>query len=104
MAFWSSETLKRRIPEEKLITQYDEPRVMRGAYELSVGHEAYITANSGEKTKLGDAERVIIPPGQFGLLVTKETVVVPSNAIAFISIKATIKLQGLVNVSGFHVD
>jgi dCTP deaminase len=104
MSFWSSETVKDRVHAEKLIKPFDPTRVMRGAYELSAGSEAYVTSKSGENTKLGDGERIIIPPGQFGLLLTKETVTVPSDAIAFISIKSTTKLQGLVNVSGFHVD
>ena len=104
MPFWSSETLKKRVPAQGLIEPYDAGRVMRGAYELSIGAEAYITSNTGEKTKLGDGERIVIPPGQFGLLVTRETVSVPSDAMAFLSIKSTTKLQGLVNVSGFHVD
>jgi len=104
MPFWSSETVKKRVPAEELIEPYDPDRVMRGAYELSVGPEAYITSNTGERTKLGDGERIVIPPGQFGLLVTKETVAVPNDAMAFLSIKSTTKLQGLVNVSGFHVD
>lgn len=47
---------------------------------------------------------VVGPPGQFGLLVTRETVHVPTNGITFISIRAGIKFQGLVNVCGFHVD
>jgi dCTP deaminase len=104
MAFWTSETLKKRIPGEGLISPYDEKRVMRGAYELSVGPEAYVTSKSGAKSRLSDGERIIIPPGQFGLLVTSETVAVPADALAFLSIKSTTKLQGLVNVSGFHVD
>jgi dCTP deaminase len=104
MPFWCSETVKKRVPAERLIDPYDEKRVMRGAYELSVGSEAYITSSSGEKTKLAEGERIVIPPGQFGLLVTKETVAVPKDAMAFLSIKSTTKLQGLVNVSGFHVD
>jgi dCTP deaminase len=104
MAFWRSETLKARIPEQKLIEPFEPDRVSRCAYELSVGGQAYITSNPGDKTKLGDSDKIVIPPGQFGLLVTKETVTVPDNAIAFISIRATIKFQGLINVSGFHVD
>ncbi|WP_418068197.1 dCTP deaminase domain-containing protein [Rhizobium laguerreae] len=42
--------------------------------------------------------------GQFALLITEESVSVPEDALAFISIRATYKFQGLVNVSGFHVD
>src|SRR5262245_61631468 len=72
MHFWSSETVKKHAPAEGLIDPFDPVRVMRGAYELSVGPEAYVTCNSGEKTALGGGERILIPPGQFGLLVTKE--------------------------------
>ena len=102
MAFWSSETLKAR--GDGLISPFDPTRVMRCAYELSVGSEAFITSNPSNKTRIGDGEKIVIPPGQFGLLVTKETISIPENAIAFISIKATTKFKGLVNVSGFHVD
>lgn len=46
----------------------------------------------------------VIPSGQFAFLITLETVTVPHDALALISIKARIKWRGLVNVSGFHVD
>jgi dCTP deaminase len=49
-------------------------------------------------------EKIVIPPGQFGLLTTREVVTVPVDSIAFISIRAGIKFRELVNVSGFHVD
>ena len=35
---------------------------------------------------------------------TEEQVRIPTNAMAFISMRATFKMLGLVNVSGFHVD
>ena len=35
---------------------------------------------------------------------TREEVRIPSNVLAFISIKASVKFDGLVNISGFHVD
>lgn len=104
MAFWSSKTLRARIPAEQLIEPYDETRVVHSAYEMGVGSEAFVTSNASDKTQLPAATKVVIPPGQFGVLVTQETVRVPPNAIAFISIRAGIKFQGLVNVSGFHVD
>src|SRR5690606_27690678 len=37
-------------------------------------------------------------------LLTEEVINVPDNLLGFISIKATEKLKGLINVSGFHVD
>jgi dCTP deaminase len=46
----------------------------------------------------------VIPPGQFAFVETQQIVQVPSDSMAFISIKAKIKFGGLINVSGFHVD
>lgn len=77
--------------------------------QLSIGHEIYVTPNLAEvntqtKKQLRENEPFVIPPGQFAFLLTQEIVSVPSDAMALISIKATFKMKGLVNVSGFHVD
>jgi dCTP deaminase len=104
MPFWSSQTLRARIPAEQLVEPYDQNRVVHSAYEMGVGPEAFVTSNPSDKTQLPGGTKIVIPPGQFGLLVTRETVHIPPNVIAFISIRAGIKFQGLVNVSGFHVD
>lgn len=106
MSFWTTEKLlSKRL--QKLIDPWDDDRVKHGAYELSLGPEAFITTDKkGTKRRLDLAKdkQIVIPPGQFGLLLTEETVSVPHNAISFISIKFSIKQRGLVNVSGFHVD
>jgi dCTP deaminase len=47
---------------------------------------------------------VVIKPGQFAVLITEENIKVPIDLMAFISIKFSIKFEGLINVSGFHVD
>ena len=101
MAFWSSKTLESRGAD--LIAPFRPGRIKHGAYELSVGAQAYITSED-KKSKVEADSPITIPPGQFGLLITKEVVSVPRDAIAFISIRAGTKFRGLVNVSGFHVD
>jgi dCTP deaminase len=106
MSFWSTEKLRSKHGEfVELIEPWDEKRVQHGAYELSLGPEAFITTK-GTKRRLDVAknQQIVIPPGQFGLLLTEETVAIPHDAIGFISIKFSIKQRGLVNVSGFHVD
>lgn len=106
MAFWSSERFKEIGSARNLIRpEFDPKRVKHGAYELALGPQAFITSHESKVTQdleLGD--RVIIPPGQFGLLLTEESVHIPDDAIGFISIRFGIKRRGLVNVSGFHVD
>lgn len=110
MAFWSGETLKQRLP---IIfgNDFKEEKIDCSAYTLTVGEEAYITpdhkvSNPSTHTaiKLDADDHIAIPAGQFGFLLTKESVAMPNDAMAFISMKSKLKFRGLINVSGFHVD
>jgi dCTP deaminase len=109
--FWGENLLRRRVEAEKLIEPFDSKRIDKAAYRLSVGPEVYVSptgepgdARNKPKTRLDDGEPFAIPAGQFGFILTEERVTVPNDALAFISIRATYKFRGLVNVSGFHVD
>ncbi|NKC11843.1 MAG: deoxycytidine triphosphate deaminase [Gammaproteobacteria bacterium] len=107
--FWSGETLKKRLPI--LVEPFATERVDCAAYTLAIGAELYVSPSdqSPEPTAvtirtLTEGEAFTVPPGQFAFLVTQETVTVPDDAIAFMSIRTKVKFRGLVNVSGFHVD
>src|SRR5882762_7820441 len=113
MAFWRGETLLVRLPA--LITPstlFDPNRIDSAAYTLTLGSEVFVTSDlphggtphEGVKSVLAPGQQIRINPGQFAFLLTQEGVKVPDTAIAFISMKATFKLRGLINVSGFHVD
>ncbi|WP_296097883.1 deoxycytidine triphosphate deaminase [uncultured Agrobacterium sp.] len=107
MAFWSSQTLENRLGA--LIAGAGAPKVDCNAIELTIGREVYVTPNLTDiytttKQQLQLEEAFQIPPGQFAFLLTEEIVKVPKAAMAFISMKATFKMKGLINVSGFHVD
>jgi dCTP deaminase len=109
MAFWSGETLLSRLPP--LIRPFDPTKVDCAAYTLRVGSEIYVSPSESEQDpkkitiqKLDPSQCFTIPAGQFAFLLTEEKITVPLGAIAFISMKSGIKLRGLVNVSGFHVD
>jgi dCTP deaminase len=69
MAFWSSETLKERIPADDLIIPYDPERVKHCAYEMGVGGEAFVTSRSSDGPRISAGDQIEIPPGQFGLLI-----------------------------------
>ncbi|MBY2943670.1 deoxycytidine triphosphate deaminase [Rhizobium leguminosarum] len=107
MAFWSSQTLESRLGQ--LVTGPASPKVDCNSIELTVGREVYVTPDLNDlykttKQQLQAEQSFQIPPGQFAFLLTEETIVVPPAAMAFISMKATFKMRGLINVSGFHVD
>lgn len=81
-------------------------RVKQAAYELSLGEEVYLTDNETKVSKKLDRinDTININPGQFALLLTEEVIQMTNDKLGFISIKASEKLKGLINVSGFHVD
>jgi len=110
MAFWSGETLAKTLGG--LIKPFDPSKIDCAAYTLALGPEVYVTsdqrlggsAETGVKVELDPGSQFRIPPGQFAFLLTEEEITVPDTAIALISIRASYKFKGLVNVSGFHVD
>ena len=113
MGFWSGERLAQELPKG-LISDFNPKNLDFATYRLCVGEQTFVTAdkfgvsapNEPLISVLGDAPNhtLRIPPGQFAFLLTHETVRVPSTAIALISMRATYKFKGLINVSGFHVD
>ena len=107
--FWGSDRLARELPN--LIPRFDPARIDGAAYRLSVGEEVYVSPTgqpndprNKPKTKLNPGDGFMVPPGQFGFILTEEEIRVPADALAFISVRAGYKFAGLVNVSGFHVD
>ena len=112
MAFWSGEELARHLPE--LIDGFNEKNLDCASYRLSVGDQVFATsdkfASSSPSAALvsvlkGPPDNLLrIRPGQFAFLMTLESVRVPDDALALISIRAGYKFKGLINVSGFHVD
>lgn len=109
MAFWTTEKLLERLEVSRLISDHSPERVACGAYELGLGQEYFVTADGDgkrlhTKQQLDIGQQLVIPPGQFALLISEEAVQIPPDVIGFISIKASEKFKGLVNISGFHVD
>lgn len=110
MAFWSGEKLSERC-RFNVISDFDEARVDCNSYRIRMGNEYYCTSDSGNafwdsatKQTISPGASFIVAPGQFGFLLSNESIKVPSDAMAFISIRAKIKFRGLINVSGFHID
>lgn len=110
MPFWSGEKLGEEV-RNCITGPYDTDNIDCASYTLHVGPEIFVTPDHYEpnpsqntKRKLAIDEAFNIPSGQFAFLLTEEEVSVSDKCIAFISMKASTKFKGLVNVSGFHVD
>ena len=77
---------------------------------MRIGDEAFVSPEERDTRKSGLAQRlnygapIVIPPGQFAFLTTREFVSLPHDLLGFINMKSGLKYSGLVNVSGFHVD
>jgi dCTP deaminase len=105
MAFWSSQRVKAEQRKlRNLVEPFKSERVRQGAYELALSRQVLTGPPQKGERRDGIGDSLEISPGEFALLYTEETVTIPASVIAFISIKASLKLDGLVNISGFHVD
>lgn len=100
--FLSKDRIRQELP--KLIENGDEKYVKEVCYDLRVGDEVYRSEEHLPEILSSTDPYVLLQPGQFALVKTFERITVPCNYLGLISIRSTYKFQGLVNVSGFHVD
>jgi len=112
MSFLTQEEIEKRIDADHLIelpehshgpdTRRDN--LNQASYDLCLGKEIYMVGDAAPKVLTNNAPYASLAPGQFAILTTHEIISMPSDLLAFISLKSTFKFQGLVNISGFHVD
>ena len=107
--FWSSQTLVQHL--DKIVDPPDPHKVREACYRLSLGHEVYVTQSLSATghywksvRKLAEKQSFVIAPGHFALMITLESIHMPTNALGFLSVQTDVKFRGLVNISGFHVD
>ncbi|HET8925740.1 MAG TPA: hypothetical protein VFN26_22340 [Candidatus Acidoferrum sp.] len=89
---------------ELFLSHFCHKYVRQASYDLRLGEEVYIMGQQAPERLTDRNPFVSIPPGQFALLTTHEEVQIPDWILAFITLRFSFKLQGLLNVSGFHVD
>jgi dCTP deaminase len=86
-----------------LLDDYDASLIHDACYDLRVGNEIFLS--EGRPYILTDDDPFVsLPAGQFALVKTQEKILMPLDRIGFVSIRTKYKLQGLINISGFHVD
>jgi len=84
--------------------QFSASRVSNASYDLCVGDEVFLSEQPVPLRLSRESPYLVLPPGQFALIKTFEKIHIPKDLIGFLSIRSTFKFQGLVNISGFHVD
>jgi dCTP deaminase len=109
MMFLSNERILERcaLGDESLITPgtFKSANVRQASYDLRLGSASYVVGNDAP-IQLNEEKQpyLTIAPGQFALLTTAEFLQMPTDLLGFITLRNTYKMQGLINVSGFHVD
>ena len=76
----------------------------RWSLDLKIGSEYFLSGGDVPKNLNDDNQFIVIKPGKFGSLITKEIISIDNNHVGLISVKFSYKQKGLINVSGFHVD
>jgi dCTP deaminase len=94
----------KKLGKPILIDRFDPERLRPANYDLRLGDEVYVTAEKLPRKLTETQDTIAIQPGEFGILMTYEYVHVPLNRLGLISLRFKYKTQGLVNISGFHVD
>jgi dCTP deaminase len=112
--FLARKEIETLLDAGKLIERgsYDKKYVQQSSYDLRLGSDVYV-GGRGAPRKLTEAfPYLTLKPGQFAILTCHEKINLQKGDVqkgersymAFIAVRTTFKMQGLVNISGFHVD
>jgi dCTP deaminase len=113
MTFLAREEIKDRISRGELIlapegssgvVSFENIKLNQSSLDLHLGKEIYKVGCTAPEILTKSAPYATLTPGQFAILTTDEVISIPNDILAFISLKSSFKFQGLVNISGFHVD
>ena len=83
---------------------FDSDRIQQSSYDLRLGSEAYLVGADAPVFLDESQQYLTIPPGQFAILTCYEKINLPRGIMGLIALRNRLKMQGLVNISGFHVD
>ena len=83
---------------------YERKCLQQSSYDLRLGGQAYLVGQDAPVLLSETNPYLTISPGQFAILTCFEKLDLPKNLMGFITLRNGFKTQGLVNISGFHVD
>jgi dCTP deaminase len=101
--FLGGELISRRNAE-LFESGFVEEHVQQCSYDLRLGAEYYTVGHKAPAKLTLQKPYIALSPGQFAILTCAEVLHLPQTIMGFITLRNRYKMQGLVNVSGFHVD
>ncbi len=91
-------------PGESSKDRFDKNSLGGAMYDMRLGEEVFLSMEKSPRILTDGEPHLTIKPGEFALLTTYESLNIPIDLIGFISIRFSVANQGLINISGFHVD
>lgn len=85
--------LAREYITEAQIAPFEPRNRKQASYDLRLGPDVYVVGDPLPQILTPEEPFIILAPGQFALLTTFETITVPDDRIAFISVRNTFKTQ-----------
>jgi dCTP deaminase len=109
MPFLANEEIKAKtdlfVGQEGPDEDYDFKNCLQQcSYDLRLGDQIYVVGKKAPFRLTRVKPYVSIAPGEFAILTCLEKLNMPDDVLGFINVRSTFKKQGLVNISGFHVD
>ncbi len=105
MAFLAHSEIEILANQGKLISKdFDPDYLHQSSYDLRLGEEVYVVGKDVPDRLTQASPYISLAPGQFAILTCYEEIKIPDTHMAFIAVRTSFKFQGLVNISGFHVD
>jgi dCTP deaminase len=112
MAFLARSEIKNLAENEIAVTgkklflkeTFEPDMLQQCSYDLRLGSEVYIVGKKVPNRLSKTKDFISLSPGQFAMLTCHEWLAMPPHLMAFITLRSSFKFQGLINISGFHVD
>ncbi len=85
------------------IDPLDDGSLQAASYDMRVGHEAYVSSGH-EKVDVANKGLVIIDPGEFAVIITRERVKCSPQIAGQLGLTSSYARQGLMLLSGPQID
>ena len=103
MVLLSREELRKAMEEGEIKIEPEPEEIKPASIDLSVGGEAF-RSKDDEITKLEEGKLLIIPAGDFALIVTLEYLKLSPSIVGHIGLRSKYTRRGLVLLAGPQID